>query len=172
MSDPYEREAAKAAINTLQRELAEAKNKIERQGARIKYLEGATNHATGTPLTKALEQLDEMRIDRDEWKAVSEGRLLGSIDKVAQLERELTETREEISDMEIRHAASMLHTQSIVDDAIKLREQRDALAEACRNLMKIVGAPGTNEWQTIEECDNAYVAGKKALAAVKGGNNE
>jgi predicted RNase H-like nuclease (RuvC/YqgF family) len=99
MSDPYEREAAKAAIKVLQRELAEAKNKIERQGARIKYLEGATNHATGTPLTKALEQLDEMRIDRDEWKAVSEGRLLGSIDKVAQLERELadmTKRRDEL----------------------------------------------------------------------------
>jgi len=93
-TDPYEREAAKAAIKVLQRELAEAKNKIERQVTRIKYLEGATNHATGTPLAKALKQLDEMKIDRDEWKAVSEGRLLGSIDKVAQLERELAKARE------------------------------------------------------------------------------
>ena len=48
------------------------------------------------------------------------------------------------------------------------REQRDTLAEACRKLMKIVGAPGTNEWHETKECDSAYLAGKKALAAVKG----
>jgi hypothetical protein len=48
------------------------------------------------------------------------------------------------------------------------RQQRDTLAEACRKLMKVVGAPGTNEWQEIKECDAAYLAGKKALAAVKG----
>jgi hypothetical protein len=36
-------------------------------------------------------ELAEVKIDRDEWKSVSEGRLLGSIDKVAKLERELNE---------------------------------------------------------------------------------
>ena len=52
------------------------------------------------------------------------------------------------------------------------RKQRDTLAEACRKLMKVVGAPDTNEWQEIEECDAAYLAGKKALAPVKGGQHE
>jgi len=54
----------------------------------------------------------------------------------------------------------------------RMQEQRDTLVEACRKLMKVVGAPGTNEWQEIKECDAAYLAGKKALAAVKGGSND
>jgi chromosome segregation ATPase len=42
------------------------------------------------------------------------------------------EAREEVATMEIRHAAVMLHTQSIVDEANQFREQRDRLAEALR----------------------------------------
>ena len=49
-----------------------------------------------------------------------------------ELERELTaatkerdEARETIATMEIRHAAVMRHTQSIVDDANQCRDQRD-----------------------------------------------
>jgi 23S rRNA G2069 N7-methylase RlmK/C1962 C5-methylase RlmI len=34
--------------------------KIENQAERITHLEGATNHATGTPLSKAIEQRDRM----------------------------------------------------------------------------------------------------------------
>jgi len=34
--------------------------KIDAQAERIRYLEGATNHANGTPLTKAIEQRDRM----------------------------------------------------------------------------------------------------------------
>jgi len=156
MSDPYEREAAKAAIKVLQRELAEAKNKIERQGARIKYLEEATNHATGTPLTKALEQLDEMRIDRDEWKAVSEGRLLGSIDKVAQLERELTESRDQLE------GARKLMTacDALVRELAEAREQRDALINILTDVI--------NEDGTAKSIDRASIF----LTAVKGGSHE
>jgi septal ring factor EnvC (AmiA/AmiB activator) len=35
-------------------------SKIENQAERIKYLEGATNHATGTPLSKMREQRDRL----------------------------------------------------------------------------------------------------------------
>jgi hypothetical protein len=38
----------------------EAWQKIENQAERITYLEGATNHATGTPLSKAIEQRDRL----------------------------------------------------------------------------------------------------------------
>ena len=34
--------------------------KIENQAERITYLEGATNHATGTPLSKVIEQRDRL----------------------------------------------------------------------------------------------------------------
>jgi hypothetical protein len=38
----------------------EARQKIENQAERITYLEGATNHANGTPLTKAINQRDRL----------------------------------------------------------------------------------------------------------------
>ena len=54
-------------LDRLERELAavteqrdRAQSKIENQAERIKYLEGATNHATGTPLSKMREQLDRL----------------------------------------------------------------------------------------------------------------
>jgi len=54
-------------LDRLERELAtvteqrdRAQSKIENQAERIKYLEGATNHATGTPLSKMREQRDRL----------------------------------------------------------------------------------------------------------------
>ena len=54
-------------LNKLEREVAEAKEqrdkdhaKIENQAERIKYLEGTTNYATGTPLSKMREQRDRL----------------------------------------------------------------------------------------------------------------
>ena len=49
--------------------------KIENQAERITYLEGATNHATGTPLSKAIEQRDKLikAIEPLEyWRDISE----------------------------------------------------------------------------------------------------
>ena len=43
------------------RERDEAREKIERQADRIRYLEGATNHAKGTPLSVAVRERDEAR---------------------------------------------------------------------------------------------------------------
>lgn len=45
----------------LRKELEEAKTKIDRQAERIRYLEGATNHATGTPLSKAAAENEQLR---------------------------------------------------------------------------------------------------------------
>lgn len=50
----------------------EAREKIERQAARIRYLEGATNHACGTPLSVALNEVAKLartiREERDAWR--------------------------------------------------------------------------------------------------------
>lgn len=43
-------------MQNLERQLAEAREKIDRQAERIRYLEGAT----GTPLSKAREQRDRL----------------------------------------------------------------------------------------------------------------
>jgi len=45
----------------LERERDKAREKIERQAQRIRELEGATNHACGTPLAIALRERDEAR---------------------------------------------------------------------------------------------------------------
>jgi len=43
----------------LEHERDKAREKIERQADRIRFLEGATNHACGTPLSVALRERDE-----------------------------------------------------------------------------------------------------------------
>ena len=52
----------------LERERDEALAKNERQAERIRYLEGATNHATGTPLSKAISERDEARRIAKTWR--------------------------------------------------------------------------------------------------------
>lgn len=59
-TDMHTLEPAFQFMENLERQLAEAREKIDRQAERIRYLEGATNHATGTPLSKAREQRDRL----------------------------------------------------------------------------------------------------------------
>jgi len=92
-------------------------------------------------------------------------------DDASQLERELAEARSMTEGQWLLKVAARLVTagcksDGIVDALDELIQQRDTLADACRKLMKVVGAPGTNEWQEIKECDAAYLAGKKALATM------
>jgi len=54
-----------------------------------------------------------------------------------QLERERDEARETISTMEIRHAAVMLHTQSVVDELNQCQEQQDKLTESLEYILGI-----------------------------------
>ena len=79
------------------------------------------------------------------------------IEHARKLERERDEARETIATMEIRHAAVMLHTQSIVDEANQFREQRDRLAEALRycreDSAELLGE--RDWWQSEPRCDYA-----------------
>lgn len=51
-----------------------ALKKLKNQADRICYLEGATNHATGTPLSKAIEQRDRLAEALKEYReALSDG---------------------------------------------------------------------------------------------------
>jgi predicted RNase H-like nuclease (RuvC/YqgF family) len=49
-----------AAFRKLHGELDKALEKVENQRARIAYLEGAAHHATGTPLTKAKDEIRQL----------------------------------------------------------------------------------------------------------------
>jgi hypothetical protein len=64
----------------LKKELDDAKQKIKNQADRIRYLEGAINHAEGTPLSVALRERDEARACAARWKVeweIVEARLCG-----------------------------------------------------------------------------------------------
>lgn len=58
---------AMASAQMAEDQLHAAQAKIERQAERIRYLEGATNHAEGTPLSKALQELNVARRERDHY---------------------------------------------------------------------------------------------------------
>ena len=93
----------------LERQRDEAREKINRQANRIRYLEGATNHACGTPLSVALRERDEARTDLEHWKSeweIVEARLCGwkhprdngiifEHEVIPVLRKELDEAREE-----------------------------------------------------------------------------
>jgi len=55
----------------LKGEIAQLRSRCERQRDRIRYLEDATNHAGGTPLSKAHDELAELRADFDKWRLVA-----------------------------------------------------------------------------------------------------
>ena len=84
----------------LERERDEAQEKINRQANRILYLEGATNHACGTPLSVALRERDEAREEIKEWKTLClwggtpehiHGFIRGQQSRIQHLERERDE---------------------------------------------------------------------------------
>jgi hypothetical protein len=75
-----------------------AQSKIENQAERIKYLEGATNHATGTPLSKMRKQLDRLAEQKESNHKVTIaiGRMFYEAreqrDRLAEALRDLCET--------------------------------------------------------------------------------
>ena len=111
---------------------------------------------TPTPKTDRIMENILIAIDADNTGQSSQHREEARRE-IEQIERELAEARGQISDMEIRHAATMFHTQSVVDDAIKLREQRDRLAEAFESII----------CDSDCDCHTCQVA-REVLAAVKG----
>ena len=81
--------------------------------------------------------------------------------------REVYELRAIISDLETRHAATMLHTQSIVDEANELREQRDRLAEELKEAQDAI-----EMMLKDSACRRIPAYTKEQLTAVKGGKDE
>jgi hypothetical protein len=127
-----------------------------------------------TPRTDAETWRDEMdHVDTDYTFAQS---VTVSADFARQLERELAEAREELS--EWRTLRSWGGTPQIIDDFIKgqqsrihaaqdAEKQRDTLADALEMVTTHTYADG--------QCDNGYspqYVAKQALAAVKGGQHD
>ncbi len=83
----------------LERERASAIKKIQRQAERICQLEGATNHAGGTPLSIALRERDEARADAAALADKLSGLELRSTEELARLEQERNEAREALREL-------------------------------------------------------------------------
>jgi hypothetical protein len=62
--DPFVFFESEQCAVIIERELAAAQAKIANQSERIRYLEGATNHATGTPLSQAHAKIAELEQDK------------------------------------------------------------------------------------------------------------
>ena len=84
----------------LERERDEAREKINRQANRIRYLEGATNHACGTPLSVALRERDEARKHLEEetkFHHRTHIELIQTQCKLLDMEMQRDEAREKLS---------------------------------------------------------------------------
>lgn len=79
--------------------------------------------------------------------------------------RGFAKAKEELATMETRHAATMMHAQSVVEDANQLREQRDAVTLRLGNTQErmfdaemqrdrlIKSIEPLKYWRDISECD-------------------
>jgi hypothetical protein len=60
-----------AEAESLKKEVDALKVKLANQADRIRYLEGATNHACGTPLSNAIKERDEAIAGRQAYKQLA-----------------------------------------------------------------------------------------------------
>jgi hypothetical protein len=76
----YDKDQLAYALANALKERDEAREKVEQQRKEIVRLNGATNHACGTPLSVALRERDEAREEAAHWKSeweIVEARLCG-----------------------------------------------------------------------------------------------
>lgn len=122
----------KLAVALVERD--EAIARCERQRQRIIYLEGATNHATGTPLGKAIEERDKAREELAELnerfvaKCCKEARLQMLVDEKVALRREL--------EAELGITSEMANDESLqvgLEAIRKLKRERDEARDILSN---------------------------------------
>ena len=65
-----ERDSIKQEIEMVEHRAYRAEAKIDNQAERIRYLEGATNHATGTPLSQAIARAERAEAELAEQKYI------------------------------------------------------------------------------------------------------
>jgi len=138
----------------LERERASAIKKIQRQAERIRQLEGATNHAGGTPLSIALRERDEVRQQYDDL--ATEHML--AVNKLAE------ERDQALMDRANGDMATMTrnHYERI------LRERDEAKADAAKIADKLSGLElrSTEELARLEQERNEARAVADELASV------
>ena len=92
----------------LERERDQAREKIKRQAERICQLEGATNHAGGTPLSIALRERDEANYFLNELAEV-DGQLKVRIEEICESLRKTEKERDELKEIASELAITASH---------------------------------------------------------------
>ena len=101
-----------------------------RQTERIRYLEGATNHACGTPLSVALRERDEAR----EAFVIATDQMVIAQGKVREANKERDEARTEL---EMWRDGNILH-EIHRDELEKVERERDEAREEVKRLKVIL----------------------------------
>lgn len=114
-------------------ELARLREKIENQRQRIVYLEGATNHATGTPLSLIKAERDQLRAEVAEWKSAHASELSKRIASDYLLDQANTKIKElETENARLRDALTKLRD---CDWVISLPDRMDAVRNIARDAL-------------------------------------
>ena len=113
----------------LRKELDDAKSKIKSQADRIRYLEGATNHAKGTPLSVALRERDEANEDLHK-QLVQFDQLFDEAEKI-RIERD--EAREEANKLSGAYEDATNYYARIIELKEELDEAREELNKILKN---------------------------------------
>jgi chemotaxis regulatin CheY-phosphate phosphatase CheZ len=112
-----------------------------RQTERIRYLEGATNHACGTPLSVALRERDEAREEVNKLSGAYED-ATNYYARIIELKEELDDARENLNEeMKFHHRthAELIQTQcKLLDMEMKCDQLQDEikLLKEILNLIK------------------------------------
>ena len=95
----YDKNQLSYALANALKERDDDKTKIKNQTERIRYLEGATNHACGTPLSVALKERDEARAEANKLSGAYED-ATNYYARIIELKEELDEAREALMKIE------------------------------------------------------------------------
>jgi len=116
-------------------ELERVREVVKNQRERIVYLEGATNHAVGTPLTIALDRAEKAEAERDELKA-----------KVHDLHSDKycpDACKIKTENAQLKEENDRLHTQVcdeyVIGSCRKVEQARTEAVKECINLMESMG---------------------------------
>jgi hypothetical protein len=91
--------------------------------------------------TRPTPETDKHEAARDAMETRGHADYIATLELCREMEIKLAEAQATIETLEIRHAAVMLHTQDIVDEANQFRDQRDRLAVALLNIVSIYENP-------------------------------
>ena len=141
----------------LRKELDDAKSKIKSQADRIRYLEGATNHAKGTPLSVALRERDEARESLKHISEYGTDEINAAVElrqKLATALVERDEARNELCDIRL-NLGEDAEGYTLTHAVCVLQNERNEAMEDSLEQARLLGMGSEREAKLISERDEA-----------------